>query len=57
MRRPETLAFNVRIPDLTGDYEKDKSLLLNFMKEANLKIRVLEDELRKEMQKNVKKGI
>lgn len=51
------MAFNVRIPDLTGDYEKDKSLLLNFMKEANLKIRVLEDELRKEMQKNVKKGI
>lgn len=51
------MAFNVRIPELTGDYEKDKVLLLNFMKEANLKIRFLEDELRKEIKKNVEKGI
>lgn len=57
MRGQEILAFNVRIPELTGDYEKDKGLLLNFMKEANLKIRFLEDELRKEIKKNVEKGI
>lgn len=52
------MAFNVRIPELTGDYEKDKTLILNFMKEANLKIRLLEDQLRKEIQANGnKKGI
>ncbi len=51
------MAFNVRVPELTGDYEKDKDKILNFMKETNLKIRLLEDELRKEIGKNGKKGI
>ena len=52
------MAFNVRVPELSGDYEKDKEKILNFMKEANLKIRLLEDQLRKEKQTNgSKKGI
>lgn len=52
MRRQGILAFNVMIPELTGDYTKDKTLLMNFMKEANLKIRLLEGRLKKEMHKN-----
>lgn len=46
------LAFNVRIPILSGDWEKDKVFVENFMKEANLKIRLLEEQLRKEINKN-----
>lgn len=46
------MAFNVRIPELTGDYKKDRVLILNFMKEANLKIRILEEQLKKEINKN-----
>lgn len=57
MRGRVILAFNVRIPDLTGDYKKDKTLIENYMKEVNLKIRLLEGGLRKEIQDNVKKGI
>lgn len=52
------MAFNVRVPELSGDYKKDREKILNFMKEANLKIRLLEDQLRKEMRENgSKKGI
>lgn len=46
------MAFNVRIPILSGKWEKDKVLVENFMKEANLKIKLLEEQLRKEINKN-----
>ncbi len=46
------MAFNVRIPELTGDYQKDKSLFEGYMKEANQKIRLLEEQLRKEIKEN-----
>lgn len=51
------MAFNVRVPDLTGDYKKDKVLIENYMKEANLKIRLLEELLRKEIKANGKENI
>ena len=50
------MAFNVKIPNLTGDYGKDKDLIENYMKEANLKIRLLEETLRKEINKNGNKS-
>lgn len=48
------MAFNVRIPNLTGDYEKDRILIENYIKEMNLKIRHLEEQLKKEIAKNEK---
>ena len=51
------MAFNVRIPELTGNYQNDKTQILNFMKEANLKIRLLEERLQKEIKNNGKKDI
>ena len=52
MRTVETLAFNVKIPELTGDYEKDMKLFEEYMKQVNFKVRLLEELLRKEIQKN-----
>lgn len=48
------MAFNVKIPELTGDYQKDRILFEKYMKEANLKIRLLEEQLRKEIKANGK---
>lgn len=48
------MAFNVKIPDLTGDYKKDMKLFEDYMKQMNLKIRLLEELLRKEIEKNGK---
>lgn len=46
------MAFNMRVPQLTGDYKKDKILIENYMKEVNLKVRLLEEQLRKEIRTN-----
>ncbi len=52
------MAFNVKIPELTGDYKKDVVLLKNYMQEVNLKVRLLEDSLIREIEKNGReKGI
>lgn len=42
------MAINVRFPDLTGDYEKDKKLIEEFMKITTKNIRLLEQKIRKE---------
>lgn len=58
MRRRVILAFNVKIPNLTGDYKKDMILFKNYMQEVNLKVRLLEDSLKKEIERNGReKGI
>lgn len=52
------MAFNVKIPNLTGDYKKDMILFKNYMQEVNLKVRLLEDSLKKEIERNGReKGI
>lgn len=50
------MAVDIKIPVLTGDYKKDRKLFERYMQEVNLKIRLLEGQLRKEI-KNEQKGI
>ena len=43
------MPYNVRIPELSGDYLKDKPLIEAYMKQTNKVIRLLEQKYRKEI--------
>lgn len=46
------MASDIRIPVLTGEYEKDKKQIEDYMREVNRYIRLLEEQLRKEIKEN-----
>lgn len=46
------MAFNVRVPELTGDYIKDKEKIQEFMKQVHASVKSIEVKQRKENKSN-----